>query len=42
MSEVFPMPLILLHGGYDVSFAGATTPTAVRTPSTEHGVIIEP
>ncbi|MEU6084703.1 IPT/TIG domain-containing protein [Streptomyces sp. NPDC047108] len=42
LSELLTLALIVLHGGYDVSFAGATTPSAVLAPSSGHGVVIEP
>ena len=42
LNETLILPLILANGGYDVSFAGATTPSAVLSPSSAHGGIIEP
>ncbi|MGY5129361.1 IPT/TIG domain-containing protein, partial [Streptomyces nigrescens] len=38
LDETLTLTLILLHGGYDATFAG----TASLLPSTAHGVIIEP
>ncbi|MFF3746887.1 IPT/TIG domain-containing protein [Streptomyces kronopolitis] len=42
LNETLLLSLILLHGGYDASFAGATTATAVLSPSSAHAGVIEP
>ncbi|MFD0167366.1 IPT/TIG domain-containing protein, partial [Streptomyces decoyicus] len=41
-NETLILTLILLNGGYDVSFAGATTPSAILSPSSDHAGVIEP
>ncbi|MGW2024451.1 hypothetical protein [Streptomyces decoyicus] len=38
----FNETLILLNSGYDASFAGATTASAILSPSSDHAGVIEP
>ncbi|MFF2063130.1 hypothetical protein ACFVWZ_15235 [Streptomyces sp. NPDC058200] len=42
VNETLTLTLILLNGGYNVSFAGATTPSATLSPSSDHAGVIEP
>ncbi|WP_310728455.1 IPT/TIG domain-containing protein [Streptomyces sp. N2A] len=42
VNETLTLTLILLHGGYEVSFAGAVTPTAILSPSSASAPVIEP
>ncbi|MEV5127175.1 IPT/TIG domain-containing protein, partial [Streptomyces decoyicus] len=41
-NETLILTLILLNGGYDASFAGATTASAILSPSSDHAGVIEP
>ncbi|MFI1738223.1 IPT/TIG domain-containing protein [Streptomyces sioyaensis] len=41
-NETFILVYILGNGGYDASFAGATTPTAALSPSSAHAGVVEP
>ncbi|WP_280684017.1 YncE family protein [Kitasatospora sp. MAA19] len=41
-NETLILTLILANGGYDVSFAGGSTPSAILSPSSDHAGVIEP
>ncbi|MEW2435361.1 IPT/TIG domain-containing protein [Streptomyces caniferus] len=42
VNETLTLTLILLNHGYEASFAGAVTPTAILSPSSDQAGVIEP